>query len=201
MTEPKKHAREEGYTPDWSNVARPRGLGILIGIVALGLLPAAYLAYEKASPSLARTEEQRAALATVEGRLAIWHEFGGPMIHNRIATFARASAEHPWIITHQIQRDDGGPPEVWGIDTEELPSSISRLEGSKVIVELPAPRLLGRTHVPVPDGRKLPTYGPDDRVGDADERLEQLALWFLEKLPTALARDIEGASLEIRVDG
>ena len=190
---------DEGYIPDWSNVARPRGIWVMLAIVAMGLLPAAYMAWHKANPVEPRTPEEIAALSTVEGRLEIWHDFGGPMIHNRIARFARASAEHPWIITHQIELNDGDPPEVWGIDASALPLELSRVEGRVVVVELPAPTLLGRAKVPAPDERKLPTYTDRKEVPDPAQRLESLAIWFLEKLPAALEKDIEGARLEVRV--
>lgn len=178
----------------------PNGLLVLLGIVVLGLATGAgYLAYK--APQLAR--ERRAMLAQAatddEGRLAQWLQFGGPQIHHRLARFARFSSECPWLVTHRVAAPDGGLPEVWGIDCGELPQDLARQEGMTIVVELPAPRPLGRVALDEAQSRYVPTYAAALDAGAAEARLIELATFFLEGLPRALAREIPGASLVIRV--
>ena len=47
--------------------------------------------------------------------------------------------------------------------------------------------------------RYVPTYAVALEASAADERLTELATFFLEGLPGALAREIPGTSLVIRV--
>lgn len=194
MTDP-----DEGYLPDWSKTRRPRGAWIFLLLIFLGLLPAMFYFWRE--PQLRADHAQRLADAptTLEGRIEAWLVHGGPMIHHRIANVARISDEHPWIVTHRVDLGDGAPPEVWGIDTELLPRDMARLEGHTVVVELPAPRLLARLTLTGYDASKVPTYTDRNEVPDPAKRLQVLAFWFLERLPQALEKDIEGARLEVRV--
>lgn len=178
----------------------PNGLLVLLGIVVLGLgTGAGYLAYK--APQLAR--ERRAMLAQAasdgEGRLTQWLQFGGPQIHHRLARFARFSSECPWLVTHRVAAPDGGLPAVWGIDCRALPQDLARREGMRIVVELPAPRLLGRVALDEAQSRYVPTYAAPPQAAVAEARLVELATFFLEGLPGALAREIPGTSLVIRV--
>lgn len=191
---------DDGYNPDWSNVARPRGSWVIVGLVLLGVMPAGLYAHYKV-PRLSEESQLQVdlALGAPEDRIKSWHHFGAPNIHHRIATVGRISEETPWIVTHQVELDDGGPPEVWGIDASKLPGLISRIDGMTIIVELPEPVALGRVNVLSLDSRQLPTFASYGEVPDPNLRLQALALWFLEKLPQALAAGVPGAKLEVRI--
>jgi len=179
---------------------RPNGLAVLAGIVLLGLgAGAGYYHYK--SPKLAAELEHTLAGApsTPRGKLELWHRYGAPNIHHRLTDVARFSAEMPWLITHAVASPAGADPELWGIDCTALSRELSHLEGLTVVVELPRPRLLGRGKLVGDQADCVPVYGSAALVPDARARLEDLARFFLEDMPRALAQDIEGATLEIRV--
>ena len=70
----------------------------------------------------ARLQEMLAeAPTTPDGRLDLWMEFAGsPNAHHRLSQVARVSAEQPWLVTHTVEAEDGGPPRVFGIDVSDL---------------------------------------------------------------------------------
>jgi hypothetical protein len=177
------------------------GVLVLVGIVALGLgSGAAYFHYKQ--PLLAAELQAKldAAPKTPEGRLDAWSLVGNPQIHHRLATIARFSDERPWLVTHAV--DDGaGQPEVWGVDCRELPRELAGAEGLTVVVALPAPVPLARVDLDEEHSAHVPVYPSAPEASVAAARLADLAFFFLEGMPKALARDIEGASLVIRIDG
>lgn len=173
---------------------------MLIGIVVLGIgSGAAYFHYKR--PKLAADLRARidAAPKTPEGRLEAWHSIGGPQIHHRLSKFARFTPELPWLVTHAVRTGEGEPPELWGIDCEALPMELSRLEGMSVVIDLPRPRLLGRHELVGDMVEHVPLIAPDTGF-DAGARLAEIAIYLLEGMPRALEEDIEGASIQVRVE-
>jgi len=177
------------------------GLVVLGAIVFMGLgSGAAYFQYKQ--PKLAAELQERldAAPKTPAGRLAAWHEIGAPQIHHRLSKFARFTPELPWLVTHAVAALDGGDPELWGIDCDALPELLSHLEGLTVIIELPAPRALGRIPLVGDMVEHVPLIGPETPF-DAHERLRMLGVYLLEGMPAALEKDIPGASIQVRIVG
>lgn len=184
--------------PSSRGAARVSGLGLLLAIVVVGLASGAGFYRWK------RTEMDAQLAADIAGspsqpaeRLALWLRFGGPQVHHRLAVVGRFTAELPWLVTHAVARADG-PPELWGVACASLPQDLARVEGMQVVVELPAPRLLGRATLEGERAQRVPLYAPE-AVPAGGARLVELALALLEGMPEALARDIPGASLVVRV--
>ncbi len=175
---------------------------LVLGLIVLTGLGSGAIYYRYKQPQLkaAMEKELSEAPTTLEGRLSLWHETAAPMIHHRLTQVARLSDELPWLVTHAVERAEGDP-EIWGLDVARLPRELSRLDGLTVIVDLPAPELLGHAPLVGDATRHVPVYGADETVQDPGRRLSELALWFLEGLPDALERDIDGSALEIRVAG
>lgn len=173
---------------------------MLGAIVLLGIgSGAAYFQY-KAPRLEAEFDRELAALPEdPAARLELWHRYGAPQIHHRLSTFARFSPECPWLVTHAVRTAGGGDPELYGIDCTALPATLSHVEGTTVVVELPAPRLLGSRPLHGDQASFVPIYESGASVPDPGARLRELALYFLDKLPAALAKEIPGATLEIRV--
>lgn len=189
---PLSPARERG-------AVRVSGLGVLAGIVVVGILTGAGFYRLKRGETNARVATELAqAPRTPEERLALWLRLTGPQLHHRLAVVGRFTPEMPWLVTHAIAAEDGGPPELWGIDCSTLPKDLGVLEGLRVVVNLPAPRRLGRATLEGERAERVPLFAPG-AVSDAGERLASLALYILEGIPGALARDVPGAALEIRV--
>ena len=181
---------------------RVPGALVLAGIVLLGLASgAAYLHYK--APKLAAELEERIAAVpkTPEGRLEQWLLMGAPQIHHRLSKFGRFATAYPWLVTHAIDDGDGVAPELWGIDCEALPQELAHLEGLTVVVELPAPRSLGRAPLAGSMADFIPLYERGSAIPDPIDRLHELALYLLGRVPAALANDIPGASLQIRIAG
>ena len=179
---------------------RVAGIPVLAGIVVLGLLSgAAYYQYQRPRVVAQMQRARSEAPTTPRERLELWHRYGAAQIHHRLTQFARFTSEMPWLVTHAIGATAAEPPEIWGIDCDALPRELSHLEGMTVVVELPAPRALGRARLAGDSAGRVPLYAPDQPVPDPSERLRHLALFLLEGMPRALARDIEGASIEVRV--
>lgn len=179
---------------------RVNGFLTLVGVVVMGMgSGAAYFHYK--APKLAAEMEARIAAApkTPEGRVQQWLLFGGPQIHHRLTKFARFSPEEPWLVTHAVETPGGGDPEIWGIDCDGLGQDMTHVEGLTVVVELPEPRLLGRAALARDQFNYIPLYRPGEAVPDPAARLRELALYLLGDMPKALARDIPGASIEIRI--
>jgi hypothetical protein len=173
---------------------------VLGAIVVLGVgSGAAYFQYEAPRAAAAVDRELAQAPASPEERLALWHRYGAPQLHHRLSTFARFSPECPWLVTHAVRPADGGDPELWGIDCSQLPETFSRVEGMTVVLELPEPRLLGRAPLHGDQASFVPIHDAGAAIPDARERLRDLALHFLDRLPTAMAKGVPGAALEIRI--
>jgi hypothetical protein len=173
---------------------------VLGAIVVLGIgSGAAYFQYEAPRAAAAVDREVAAVPTSPEARLALWHEYGAPQFHHRLSTFARFSPESPWLVTHAVRAADGGDPELWGIDCSRIPESFSRVEGMTVVLELPEPRCLGRAPLRGDQASVVPLYDAGAALPDARERLRDLALHFLDRLPAAMAKGVPGASLEIRI--
>jgi len=181
---------------------RGSGLVLLLLIVLIGGLPSVY--YRIVRPQLEANyrAEVEAAPTTASGRLERWFEFGAAMIHHRIARVGRFSEEQPWIVTHAVRAEgDGGPVEAYGVDASRLTPAFSSLDGLTVVIDLPAPGPLGPLELVGERGRYVPVHAPEEQPADPVRRLRELTLWFLEGIPAALAEDIEGASLELRIGG
>ncbi len=182
---------------------RPRtgipGLLVLVGIVVIGVTSgAAYFHYKAPRLKKALDEKLAAAPKTAAGRLAAYHVYGEPNIHHRLSVVGRFSEERPWLVTHALDVGEG-QLELWGIDCESIPHGVSTVEGMTVFVDLPAPYALGR----IPrDGQftsYVPVYSSAADVPDPAARLTTVATHLLEGMPAALARDIEGATIEFRI--
>ncbi len=174
------------------------GLAVLVVIVIVGLVTGAgFYRYKRQEMDAVLADELAAAPKTSAERLALWLRVSGPQIHHRLAVVGRFAADKPWLVTHALARADG-PPELWGIDCATIPQDLAHLEGLCVVVELPAPRPLTRATLDGEQENRVPLYAPEVRP-DPATRVSELALYLLEGIPGALARDIPGASLVIRV--
>jgi hypothetical protein len=179
---------------------RPPGLLVLSGIVVLGLgSGAAYYHYKQPMLAAELQEKIDAAPKTLEGRLAAWHAIGAPQIHHRLSKFARFTPELPWLVTHAVVFEDGGPPELWGIDCDTLPQRVSKIEGMSVVIDLPAPRALGRYELVGDMVRHVQSTARDSGF-DGGDRLKDIAIHLLEGMPAALEKDIEGARIRVRIN-
>lgn len=192
--------------------ARCSGLWMLGLLVLLGFMPAIYYFYKR--PRLEREREAALAAApsTLAARLEQWKLFGDPMIHRRLAVVGRFSAEKPWLVTHAVPAGAGvfntvpaeaGTFDFFGVPADLLPHEITRREGPTIVLELPAPRWLGRGKLDGDSAAYVPIVDAGVEAGEAqnraDERLISLALFLLEDLPARLEKDIAGARLEVRV--
>lgn len=177
---------------------RVSGLGLLLAIVVVGLASGAGFYRWKRGEMEARLAADLAGTPTQPAeRLALWLRFGGPQIHHRLAVVGRFTAELPWLVTHAVASAEG-PPELWGVDCAALPLELAHVEGMQVVIELPHPRALGRATLEGERAQRVPLYAPEV-VADGEARLSAVALSLLESMPDALARDIPGATLVIRV--
>lgn len=181
------------------------GLIVLGVIVLLGLLPSSYYILVRPRMEAARDAELAAAPTTAAGRIEAWFAFGEAMIHHRIAKVGRFSETYPWLVAYAEREPGGGDGEsttvAYGLDAAQLSPGFSTLDGLTVVVDLPAPERLGPIELRGERGRFVPVLEPGDAPVDAVRRTRDLVLWFLEDLPSALAEDIPGASLELRIGG
>lgn len=179
---------------------RVSGVGVLVAIVVVGVATGAgFYRWKRAGMDARLASEMAAVPSSPEERAALWLRLsGGPQIHHRLAVVARFAPEMPWLVTHAVSASDGGAPELWGIDCAGLARELARLEGLRVVVELPRPVFLGRAVLANERAQRVPLYAPG-AVPDATARLTDLALFLLEGIPRALERDVPGARLEIRV--
>lgn len=174
------------------------GLVVFVALVVVGLLTGAgFYRYKRHELDTALARELAAAPNSSAERLALWLRVAGPQIHHRLAVVGRFAPDKPWLVTHAVARGDG-PPELWGIDCAALPKDLAHLEGLVVVVELPAPRALARVALDAQQGSRVPLYASAVRP-DPATRVSELALYLLEGIPSALQRDIPGATLVIRV--
>ena len=177
---------------------RVSGLGILATIVALGVLSGAgFYRFTRGRQDAELAADLERGPRTLEESLALWLRLVGPQIHHRLCVVGRLSEERPWLVTHAVARA-GAESELWGIDCAELPRELARLEGVRVVVELPAPRALGLERLQDETRNRVPVFAVSAGL-DPAARLRELALYLLEGIPAALARDVAGAELEIRV--
>ncbi|MEQ1892418.1 MAG: hypothetical protein ABL998_07765, partial [Planctomycetota bacterium] len=136
---------------------------------------------------------------TPEERLDLWLTLAGPQVHHRLAVVGRFTSAEPWLVTHAVAGADE-VSELYGVDCAELLPTLARRSGLEVVVALPAPHALGRIALAGERAQRVPTYAPEVVV-DGPGRLAALALYLLEEMPAALARDIPGASIVIEVAG
>ncbi|HVS17831.1 MAG TPA: hypothetical protein VMT18_04460 [Planctomycetota bacterium] len=184
---------------------RVNGLVLMVALVAAGMGITSIYYHWKAPAIVA---ERRAALASMstdpEPMLALWLEYGAPAIHARL-TQMRIGSQHPWLVTHaQEAQVSDEPPRLWGIDFAELGPDWVRREGLAVVVELPAPRELGRAWLPADKEGGVVRLAPGVEAppaGAAAARAREVALWSLERLDRAVRKDIPGASLAVHVGG
>ncbi len=182
-----------GGTPAGAN-----GLAVLAVIVLVGLATGAgFYRWKRGQMDTRVRGEIAAAPETPEARVDLWLRLSGPQIHHRLAVVARFTPERPWLVTHAVASPEG-PSELWGLDCAALPRELAHREGLQVVVELPAPRPLGRVSLEAQQAERVPLYAPAARP-DPALRLQELALYLLEGIPRALERDIPGATIVVRV--
>lgn len=175
-----------------------RGLSMLALLVVVGLgSGAGFYRWQRARQAEAFQRELEAVPKGLEERLDLWLRLAGPQLHHRLAVVGRFTPEEPWLVTHAVARP-GELPELHGVPCAELAPSFAHREGLAIVIELPAPRALGRVALQGERAQRVPSFAPEVEV-DAAERLRTLALHLLEDMPAALARDLPGASLELRV--
>jgi hypothetical protein len=192
MTKTSESAAEE------RGVRRVPGLAVLVGIVLAGLLTGVgFYRWQRGRLDLELAGEVAAAPTSTAERLALWLRFGAAQIHHRLSQVGRFTPEMPWLVTHAVASPDGAP-EIWGVDCRDLREDLVHAEGLRVVVELPRPRRLGRATLDGVRADRVPLFASGTEL-DPAQRLRALALYLLEELPSALERDIPGASLEIRV--
>jgi len=177
-----------------------RGVTLLAILVFVGLgSGAGFYRWQRAR----QAERFQRDLETVpegpEERLDLWLRLAGPQLHHRLAVVGRFTPEEPWLVTHAVARP-GEVPELFGLRCAELTPAFARREGLVVVLELPAPHALGRTELSGDRAQRVPIFAPEVAV-DGAARLRTLALHLLEEMPAALARDLPGATLEVRVAG
>lgn len=179
---------------------RRNGLLVMLAIVATGLGAGAGF-YRWAQPRAHAQFLERVAAApeTAEGRLDLWLQWAAPSIHQRIVT-ARVSHQQPWLVTHVVEAPvPGEPPEVWGIEVADVRPEATVREDLRIVVRLPAPRRLARTVLVGSNARGVPRWPADAPPPDAAAQLSDKVAWLLREPARALAKDVEGASLEVRV--
>jgi len=175
------------------------GLLVMAAIVAMGIgSGAAYFHWKEPKLQHELQAKLDAAPKTPEGRLQAWHAWGEPNIHHRLSVVGRFSEERPWLVTHALDVGDD-QVELWGIDCTEIPHGVSTIEGMRVIVTLPAPHALGRMSREGEFTSYVPVYASEADVPDPKARLAKVARHLLEGMPDALAKDIEGATIEFRI--
>ncbi|MFT5292567.1 MAG: hypothetical protein ACI8QS_003297 [Planctomycetota bacterium] len=190
---------EDAYGLPRANFASS-GLVIMLGVVLLGLLPATYFIWARPRMERSYSAQLQAAPTTNHGRLDKWFEVGAAMIHHRIAKIGRFSEAHPWIVTHAVRGADGQIT-AFGVDASLLTPELSWKDEMTIVVELPAPRVLGPIVLRGKRASSVKVYGEGEPVADPTLQLRDLTFWFLEDLPNALVSDIQGASLELRIGG
>lgn len=183
-----------------SGVASANGLVVLAVIVVVGLLTGAgFYRWQRGRMDARLAAELAAAPSSPEERAALWLRLsGGPQIHHRLAVVGRFTPELPWLVTHAVTQPEGGAPVLWGVACASLSQDFARLEGLRVVVELPRPVALGNATLEGESAARVQIYTPEASP-DPSLRLRELALHLLEGIPKALERDVPGASLELRV--
>jgi len=181
---------------------RVSGTLAMVVLVVSGMgAGAIYYSWKEPRVRAAYQKDIASAPTTQEGRVDKWLEHGTPQVHHNLSTFARVSAEHPWIVTHTVEAEDGGAPFVHGVDVQDLSHDLLRREGLTVVLQLDAPRMLGRARLGGDSAEHIPHYRAEVPQDVADARLREIVEFLLADLVKALEKDIEGASLEVRIGG
>jgi hypothetical protein len=174
---------------------------VLATLVVLGMgIPTLY---RLAVPRLEVRRELllAAAPSEPEGRLRMWFTYGQPQIHHALV-MARFSHERPWFVTHlRAPVDEKQPPEIWGIDFEDLPVEVVRLEGSSVRVILDAPRLLARDVLVGDRALGVPVFPATGEIPDPRELALRRLAPYLRRLEEGLVKDVPGTEIVIEVGG
>ena len=190
--------------PSAPRYRRANGLLILGLVVAVGMLSGAVPFQAKAPgikagivADLKVNEERMSEVQTPEQRLAAWLDFGVPQIHNRLRMLA-FSPSMPFLVTHAVETS-GGLHELWGIDFRDPDSVRVEAEGMVIRVHVPEPVNLGLGRLEGDNAERVPVYPAGGGPESPRERVLELTEWFLGGMAKAVARDIQGASLEILV--
>jgi hypothetical protein len=182
---------------------RVNGLVLLLLLVSAGMGITSVYYHWKAPAIVAQRRAELAAMSKEpEPMLEMWLQWGAPGIHYRLQQM-RISASTPWLATHaQASTSGDQPPLLWGIDLTDLSPAWVRREGLNVIVDLPAPRLLGRAWIgpdKEPGVIKVAPQTPAPSPEACATRVREICEFALERLVKALPEDIPGASVEVRV--
>ena len=184
-----------------SSLPRAQGLLVLTAIVTAGMGIPAYLQWKVPYLEADRDRILSEAPTDTVGRVELWFHYGQPLVHHALQG-ARFSSTQPWFITHAVRTPDGSlPPQIWGIDFENLSPDVLVRDGSVVRLELPAPKLLFENVLVGDKAGRVPVFDkggeiPDPRVF-ARQRLER----YLDRAISGLHRDIEGSRFEIVIGG
>jgi hypothetical protein len=143
----------------------------------------------------------RAEMPTEPGaRAQRWIELNGPFIVERLKQM-RFSQAQPWLVTHTVaEEQDSAAQEIWGVDLAGLTTQWIQRRGLDVVVELPAPALLGRGPLVGDMALNVARTRPGQPY-DAAERARYVAAWAIERLAKAITKDIDGARLVVSVGG
>lgn len=185
-----------------SRFRRPGGLIVLVAVVVVGLLSSAGLfrwgwtdvEAKQRELVAARDDAPKAAAA----KLDQWLYYHEPRLQHRLTTL-RFSSTHPGLITHTVEHESA-PAEIWGIDLSgSHPARLER-EGLALTLVLSAPRMLGRGVLTGMNANRVPVYRADGEIPDPRVRGLDLCEHFFAEFAAALAKDIEGATLDFRFE-
>ena len=187
---------------------RANGLVILLGCVALGMIPTSIYFHWKVPDVIEEFQELvRNAPKTPTARLAQWFEMNQPQIHNRLKQF-RLCEEQPWLVTHAFvpagvsPTDYGAAVDAFGIDFQDLPIDVVQLDELEVRVVLEAPVARGRVRLEGLNAPLVPRYPAGVELAPGEELAIELiegALRRPDDFLEAYERDLPGASFVIRV--
>jgi len=181
---------------------RANGIVVLIVLVVVGMGVTSLLFHLRAPELYERMQQTRAATPKGgEPRVELWLEYGRPFIHARMVQL-RYSSSQPWLVTHTVGADrEHGEVEVWGVDLADLSPEATSRDGMAVVLTLPPPRLLARErfgHDGNDMARNVPHYVDAADAPDIEVRARSMVEWALERLISALKRDIDGVQFEVR---
>ena len=197
----------------WNRALRARGRGalrlggltVMVALVALGIAVSSAAFRWRAGKLVPEVEIEAAGPdSSPEARVRYWFEkYGRAQIHHALVS-ARFSPGRDWLVTHVDQPvpvpGETYEPELWGIDLAGLAPDISRCEGVRVVVRVPAPRMLARTaDISGAQARQLPIYRPGDTLPALEELARARVQGYLSPIATALARKLPEARIAIEV--